>query len=141
MSSIPAKIHSVFFPKTEGPLDFPSAVNAIENQRIARITKIALYTLAAIATIATLVLTEAAVITWPIALPIIAVALVAGAAFYRLNNLDETYLAKLDDQTRMALAKKELETLFNSPAGSKTAKEIERTLCETNKLLGHAVFS
>lgn len=122
-------------------MDFPSAITALDSQRLARITKIAIYALATIATVATLVLTEAAVIAWPIALPIIAVTLIAWAVFYHLNSHDDTYLGPLDAQTLAMLAKKELEGVFNWPAAVKTAAEIERTISDAHKLLGRQVFS
>lgn len=140
MESIPYYVKSLFFPPQPTEIDFKAAVEMVDRQRIARIAKTALFALATMATTATLVLTEAALIAWPFALTAIAVTLLAGSLFYRLNSLDRQYIAGLDDAKRSGLAKVELQRIFQYKSSLGNA-EIETILKKINRLLGNTAFS
>lgn len=139
MSFISSHASDILFPNTTPKQDLSHALDAIKQQQLARIAKVAIYTLAAIATTATIVLTEAAVIAWPTALPVIIVCLAAWALFYRLNTIDSRYTAELDDQSRSAMAKQALEELFQQPYLTK--EQVKQKIEEINTLLGCKAIS
>lgn len=142
MSCITNQVSRLFFPPSHQEsteVTFKTAMDALNTQRIARITKAVVYAFASIAATVTLVLTEAAVITWPLAIPSIVVSIIAGLVFYRLNSLDKRYVEMLDDKTRESVAKKELERLFLSDEPL-TAKEVKKSLNDLNRLLGLDMF-
>lgn len=141
--AIRTTIRGIFSPpKNENP-DFTSALAAIDRQRVARIVKAAVYIFATVTTAVSIMLTEAAVITWPIAIPTLLVTLAAWGVFWRLNRLDDRYVEELDDTRRMELAKKELErllftqTLDTFPDSQSLSKAFENI----NKLLSCEAFS
>ncbi|HEV8051330.1 MAG TPA: hypothetical protein VGP47_02465 [Parachlamydiaceae bacterium] len=143
MSGITNQISKLFFPPilpetTE--VTFKIAMDALNTQRIARITKAVIYTFASIATTVTLVLTEAAIIAWPMAIPSIVVSIISALVFYRLNSLDKRYVEMLDDKTRESVAKKELDRLLLSDE-QLTSKEISKSLNDINRLLGLEIFA
>lgn len=132
---------AIWKPKApETPLECKSTLEAMRNQRLARITKTALYILATAATCTMIVLTEASVIVWSSALPAIALTILAWGAFIYLNKIDGKYLEGLNDNMRSAIAKKELENLFKSPLETLTTKKIDDTLTDMNRLLNWEVF-
>lgn len=142
MSCITSQISKLFFPPTQPEsteVTFKTAMDALQTQRIARITKAVVYAFASIAATITLVLTEAAVITWPLAIPSIVVSLVAGLIFYRLNSLDKRYIEILDDKTRETVTKKELDRLFINDE-LVTATQLKKSLSGLNRLFGLEVF-
>ena len=142
MSGITNQISKLFFPPTHPEsteVTFKIAMDALSTQRIARITKAAVYVFASIAATVTLVLTEAAIIAWPLAIPSIVVSVIAGLVFYRLNSLDKRYVEMLDDKTRESVAQKELERLFLSH-DPLTEKEVKKSLNDINRLLGLEIF-
>ena len=135
-------ISRVFFPPK--PLEakeitFKTAVEAVNTQRIARITKAALFALSSVATTVTLVLTEASIISWTLAIPVILVTILTGIIFFRLNALDKRYLEGLDDTIRSSLAKKELERILLSSIPLKS-EEVTKSLKDINRLLGSEIF-
>jgi len=135
-----SRTKSLLFAPKASEHHFDSAIKAVENQRIARIVKTALFIFSTITATTLLTLSEASAIAWPIVLPALAVTLVAWGIFYRLNSLDKRYVEGLDDNTRVTLAKKELERLFFSqPHPSPDA--IQKALQGINHLLEYPVFS
>ena len=142
MTTIQQQVKNIFAPQTlVAPIVLTKAAQAIDAQRVARITKTALYALAAIGVVTTILLTEAAIVAWPVTLTVIAVTLVAGGIFYYLNKLDRRYQEGLDDKTRTELAQRELEKLFCSASSDINMHQIDQQLSGVNKLLGHRVFS
>lgn len=133
------QMKAVFFPKKVEKVDLQSSLAAQNNQRIARITKTAIYIFAALATAAMIVLTEAAIIAWPVTIPVILITAIAWIVFYRLNKMDQQYTQDIDDKMRSDLCKKEMEKLFLEDTKGKELV-VERTLTDLNQLLGHPVF-
>lgn len=136
--------NSMFFP-TKLPdcpdeISFKSAVEAANSQYLARITKAALFALSSIAATITLVLTEAALITWPLAIPSIIISLITGVAFFRLNYLDQVYMKGLEDPKRADLIKHELMKVFNSTPCPEKDQALQ-TLHGVNRLLKCEMFT
>lgn len=142
ISNFTTQVSHLFFPPEipeSTPITMKDAMSYLDTQRIARIAKAALFTLSSIAATVTLVLTQTAVITWPLVIPSILISAVAGLIFYRMNSLDENYIERLNDETRKALVKNELETIFLK----KNACEIEdisQSLRNVNRLLQCDIF-
>jgi hypothetical protein len=135
-------IHNTFFPKKIENYQFDQAIAAIDQQQIARISKIALYVLAVIGTTATVLAIEASLFVLPIAIPIMIVTAIAWGIFFRLHTLDERYVEGLDDNLRSNLAKEELtKILCTAPAEKSDETALGNTLGNINKLLGQMVYS
>lgn len=142
MTSIPKQIVNLFFPPTlpaAAEMTFKIAMEAVNQQRIARITKTAVFAISSIAATVCLVLSEASIVSWPILIPAITVSVLAGAIFYRLNSLDKRYTNGLDDKTRSQLAKSEMERIFlgKTPFSD---KHVTKSLKNLNRFLGHEIF-
>jgi len=86
-----------------------------------------------------LVLTETAVITWPIGIPLLLVTLVCAVIFYRLNSLDTRYVEALTDQTKERLIKHELDRILLSNT-TYSAEEVTKSLKNVNRLLDMEAF-
>lgn len=143
MTSIPKQMAHLFFPPKmpeQSEITFKTVAEAVNRQRAARITKAAIFALSSIVGTITLVLTEAAVIAWPLAIPAIVISLTAAAIFWRLNSLDKRYLEGIDDKTRAAVSKNEIERILLSKE-TLTPKEITKSLKNVNRVLGNDVFS
>lgn len=139
MTAIAMQIGDIFNPKTPAELDFKNAVKAENTQRLARITNIALYAIMSFVATLTIVLNEAAVITWPITLSLIAVNLVIAGLFFRLRSIDHKYLKDFDDAKRSDIVKNEIERIFHSQTTFED-KEIMTSLKGINRLLGNPIF-
>lgn len=139
MISLALTTRALFFPKQPDELNFKSAMKAHKLQDIAWITKTALYALASVAATFTLFSIEAAAITWSIAAPVIAATAILGLLFYRINSLNERYVAGFDETTKPAIIKQELATLFQSKE-EQSLKRIVKTLHGVNRLLGTELF-
>jgi hypothetical protein len=132
---------ALFFPPApkDSEVTFDSALNDLATQRIARIAKTVFFVIASVAATAAITLTEAGLLTWPLAIPAILTTLVAGLIFYRLNSLDSTYIERLTDPVKESCVKKELERIFFSQE-SLTQEEIQKSLNGVNRLLAFEVF-
>lgn len=139
MTAIAMQIGEIFRPTTPAELDFKSAVKAENTQRLARITNIALYAIMSFVATVIVVLNEAAIITWPITLTLIAVNLVIAGLFFRLRSIDRKYLQDFDDAKRSDILKNEIERIFHSPTPFED-KEISASLKGINRLLGNPIF-
>lgn len=121
-------------------MDFNAAVKSVDTQLLARITKVALFTLMSIAATAMFVLSEAAVIAWPLTLPVIATTIILGGLFFRLNSLDKTYVSWMSDDMRASLVKNELERIFHSK-DLMSSQDLTKSLKAVNRVLGNSVFN
>lgn len=140
MMSIPTTAKALFFPPTPEKLNFQAAVQAHRHQQLARITKMALFIIATLAASATIILTEAAIITWTIALPVIAVTIAAGLLFYRLNALDHRHIEHVEDEKKDVIVQKRLEKLFYEPT-IRDDKYVRDSLRGLNRLFGKKIFT
>lgn len=131
----------LFFPpaKSEIEVSFDSALKDLMTQRIARVAKAIFFTISSVALTVSLILTDAGVITWPLAIPAILTTLAAGLIFYRLNSLDNRYIERLTDTVRETCVKKELERIFLSQEPL-TQEEVKRSLNGANRLLNFEFF-
>ena len=142
MSSVTTQISNLFFPPEipeNREITFDAAIDALDTRRLARITKAALFALSSIVGTVMLILTETAVLTWPIAIPLVAVTLVAGLIFYRLNSLDSRYVEFLTDKTKEKLVQHELNRILLSPS-TFTTEEVTKSLNCINRLLDMEAF-
>jgi hypothetical protein len=133
--------HLFFPPKLSAPSDitFKEALDATHTHKLARITKAALFALSSVAATVSLVLTEAAVIGWPFAIPAILLTVITGVAFFRLNSLEKRYAEGLDDVTRTSLVKKELDRiLLTTPPLPK--EETVQSFKAINRVLGNTIL-
>lgn len=133
------RLPSLFFPKSYDNIDFPTAIEMLEQQKLARITKTALFALATIGLMALCTLAELTVISVLISLPILLITVVAGSLFLRLNLLDQAYLEGLTEEKRPQLIKNSLDSLFNQSTYSNLEKR--QTLLQINTLIGYPLFS
>lgn len=133
------RLSSLFFPKSHDNIDFPTALAMLDQQRLARITKTALFAIATIGFTTLCTLAELTIIPPLISLSILLVTVVAGLLFLRLNLLDQTYLEGLTEKKRSELIKTSLESVFNQSTDSTLKKK--PTLIQINTLVGYPVFS
>lgn len=135
----PATIKGLFFPPVPEKINFRTTVEAHQNQANARITKTALFALATVAASLTLLLTEAAVITWSLALPAIAITVALGLLFYRLNEMDHSHIELIDDDKKSAVIKKRLEKIFYE-TDVRSDDYVRASLRGLNRLFGKTLF-
>jgi hypothetical protein len=143
ISNFTTQFNHVFFPQVipeSTPITMKDALSLLDTQRMARITKSALFALSSFAATVTLVLTQGAVISWPLVIPSILITVVTGLIFYRLNSHDEKYIERLNEETRQTLVKKELETIFLRKNAFEV-KNIPQSLQNINRLLQCDIFS
>lgn len=131
--------HLFFPPVPPEDMTIKTAIENLNTQRIARVAKAVFFTLSSIVLTAALALTEAAIITAPIAIPLVVISVITGLIFYRMNSLDERYVEGLTDKKRESLSKQELERVFLSETRSTNA-ELTKSLNHVNRLLRLEIF-
>lgn len=135
-------INAFFSPVKPAVWNLDTATAQIKQQQIARITKTALFILATAGAIATVLITEVAVVAWPITLTVIAATVIAYLLFRRLNNQDQQYVEGLDQATKEFCAKEKLEEIFTRPVTNENKQmDIFQILENINCLFGQTVFS
>lgn len=139
---INTRIREVILPPKNISHDMSSLLAAMNRRRVARIIRAAAYIFATIATATTMVLTEGRLISWPVALPIIAVAVVSWATFLWMNRLDERYLQGVEDHQRKEIASGELRKLLNEKLSVfADDKSLILSFENINKILGYSVIA
>lgn len=143
ISQFSARTMETICPPLHETLDHPTVMSAIERQRVARISKLAVFIFSTAYTLATATLAEAGVVTAAVALPALLVSLVFWGLFFRLNNLDDAYVEKIDDTVRQDLAKRHLERLlFEVPlTEAEDLKQLYSGFAHVNALLGTDIFT
>lgn len=128
MNQIVETIKQLAFPVNLQPHSIDSAESAYENQRVARITKIAAYALACIGTIGLIVLTAHVAIVWPVVIPVLLITSVFWAVFGRLHFLDNQYVEGVDNATRAGLVQGRVSHLLRlvQPPEVDVRSELER---------------
>lgn len=133
------QLHSFLKPEKIEQWDFPKANQAEKKSLIAKISRTALFIFASITTVATIVLTDAAVVVWPIAGPILLITIISWLALYYLRNLEEQHTDGLDETKRAEIAKFEITNLFfEQKLGS---LDLIQKFTSLNKILKSEIFS
>lgn len=136
-------VQGIFYPQRNENINLASALAAIDRQRVARIVKTAVYVFASFATATSIMLTEAAAVTWFIAIPTLTITLAAWMIFWKINRLEMRYIEGISDKMRSDLAKSELDRLLfrQSIEAYRDTNELRKAFENINTLLACEAIS
>ena len=129
-------INSYLNPQIETSWNFSIALEALKKERIAHIVRIAEFIFANIITIAAIALTEAEVVVWPIALPVVLIMAAAWMIFFRMKSWVDTFSQGLDEK-RAEIVKQEFQRLLKLKLNEFSSNEqLIKPIEDLNHILG-----